>query len=37
MSTKAARAEPRALKMVGKSSHPERALLEVGFLRQPRE
>jgi len=33
MSTKAARAEPRALKMVGKSPHPERALLGAGFLR----
>ena len=36
MSTKATRAEPRALKMVGKSSHPECALLGLGFLRQPR-
>ena len=36
MSTKAARAEPRALKVVGKSSHPERALLGLGFPRQPR-
>jgi hypothetical protein len=37
MSTKVARAEPRALKMLGKSSHPERALLGLGFPRVPRE